>query len=64
MEIEYSQGIQEKKQKNKKKHETKTLIRKPERILNKLYKQNLSLLFNETYIYICVCMCVCVCVCV
>ena len=32
--------------------ETKTLIRKLERILNKLYKQNLSLSFNETYIYI------------
>ena len=29
-------------------HETKTLIRKLERILNKLYRQNLSLLFNET----------------
>ena len=28
--------------------ETKTLIRKLERILNKLYWQNLSLLFNET----------------
>ena len=28
--------------------ETKTLIRKLERILNKLYRQNLSLLFNET----------------
>ena len=28
--------------------ETKTLIRKLERILNKLYKRNLSLLFNET----------------
>ena len=27
--------------------ETKTLIRKLERILNKLYRQNLSLLFNE-----------------
>ena len=35
--------------------ETKTLIRKLERILIKLYRQNLSLLFNEThthYIYI------------
>ena len=29
--------------------ETKTLIRKLERILNKSYRQNLSLLFNETY---------------
>ena len=29
--------------------ETKTLIRKLERILNKLNRQNLSLLFNETY---------------
>ena len=28
--------------------ETKTFIRKLERILNKLYRQNLSLLFNET----------------
>ena len=28
--------------------ETKTLIRKLERILNKLYRQNLSLLFNKT----------------
>ena len=28
--------------------ETKTLIRKLERIPNKLYRQNLSLLFNET----------------
>ena len=28
--------------------ETKTLIRKLERILNKLYRQNFSLLFNET----------------
>ena len=32
--------------------ETKTLLRKLERILNKLYKQNLSLLFNETRLYI------------
>ena len=32
--------------------ETKTLIRKLERILNNLYRQNLSLLFNEIYIYI------------
>ena len=31
---------------------TKTLIRKLEMILNELYWQNLSLLFNETYIYI------------
>ena len=30
--------------------ETKTLIRKLERILHKLYRQNLSLLFNETYL--------------
>ena len=30
--------------------ETKTLIRKLERILIKLYKQNLSLLFNQTYL--------------
>ena len=28
--------------------ETKTIIRKIERILNKLYRQNVSLLFNET----------------
>ena len=28
--------------------QTKTLIRKLERILNKLYRQNLSLIFNET----------------
>ena len=28
--------------------ETKTLIRKLDRILIKLYRQNLSLLFNET----------------
>ena len=27
---------------------TKTLIRKLEKILNKLYRQNLSLLFSET----------------
>ena len=32
--------------------ETKTLIRKLERILIKLYRQNVSLLFNQTYIYI------------
>ena len=31
--------------------ETKTLIRKFEKILNKLYRQNFSLLFNETYIH-------------
>ena len=31
--------------------ETKTLIRKLERIFNKLYRENLSLLFNKTYIY-------------
>ena len=31
--------------------ETKTVIRKLERILNKSYRQNLSLLFNEIYIY-------------
>ena len=46
--------------------ETKTLIRKLERIVNKLYRQNLSLLFNEmclneqllpNYIYMCVCVC-------
>ena len=30
--------------------ETKTLIRRLERILNKLYKLNLSLSFNETYL--------------
>ena len=28
--------------------ETKTLIRKLERILRKLYRQNMSLLFNQT----------------
>ena len=59
--------------------ETLTLIRKLERIFNKLYRQNLSLSFNETYlnkrllpnhththayIYIYVCVCVCVCVCI
>ena len=59
--------------------ETKTLIRKLERILNKLYRQNFSLLLNETclnerllpnyththtHTYICVCVCVCTCVCV
>ena len=32
--------------------ETKTFIKKLKRILNKLYTQNVSLLFNETYIYI------------
>ena len=32
--------------------ETKTLVRKLERILIELYRQNLSLLFNEIYIYI------------
>ena len=32
--------------------ETKTFIRKLERILIKLYRQNLSLLFNETCLYI------------
>ena len=36
--------------------EPKTIIRKLERILIKLYGQNVSLLFNETYIYLC---CVC-----
>ena len=30
--------------------ETKTLIRKLERSLNKLCRQNLSLLFNEAYL--------------
>ena len=50
--------------------ETKTLIRKLERILIRLYRQNVSLLFNQTclnerllpnhththiYIYICIC---------
>ena len=46
--------------------ETKTLIRKLERIVTKLYRKNVSLLFNETsiYIYIYVCVCVSVCVCV
>ena len=29
-------------------YETKTLITKLEKILNELYRQNLSLLFNET----------------
>ena len=45
--------------------ETKTLIRKLKKIIIKLYRQNVSLLFNKTlyiYIYICVCVCVCVCV--
>ena len=55
--------------------ETKILIRKLERILIKLYRQNVSLLFNQTclnegllpnythtYIYIHINMCVCVCV--
>ena len=32
--------------------ETKTLIRKLDRILNKLYRQNVYLLFNETCLYI------------
>ena len=32
--------------------ETKTLIRKLERILIKSYRQNVSLLFNQIYIYI------------
>ena len=32
--------------------ENKILIKKLERILNKLYKQNWSLLFNEVYIHI------------
>ena len=32
--------------------ETKTLIRKLEMILNKQYRQNLSLLFNENNVYI------------
>ena len=32
--------------------EIKTLIRKLERIFNKLYRQNLPLLFYEIYIYI------------
>ena len=35
--------------------ETKTLIRKPERNLIKLYRQNVSCLFN-IYIYIYICM--------
>ena len=30
--------------------ETKTLIRKLKRILVKLYRQNVSLLFNQTYL--------------
>ena len=30
--------------------ETKTLIRKLQKILNTLYRQNLSLLLNETYL--------------
>ena len=35
--------------------ETKTLIRKLERILNKLHQQNLPLLFREAYlIYLCI----------
>ena len=32
--------------------ETKTLIRKLERTLIKVYRQNISLLSNQTYIYI------------
>ena len=32
--------------------ETKTLIRKLERILIKSYRQNVSLLFNQTCLYI------------
>ena len=59
---------------------TKTVIRKLERILIKLYRQNVSLLFNQiclnerllptthththTHIYTYACMCACVCVCV
>ena len=31
--------------------ETKTLIRKLKRILIKLYRQNVSLLFYQTYLY-------------
>ena len=41
--------------------ETKKLIRKLERILIKLYRQNVSLLFNQTclnkYLYMCVRVC-------
>ena len=54
--------------------ETKSLNRKLERILIKLYRRNVSILFNLTclnpiiyiyiYIYVCVCVCVCVFVCV
>ena len=35
--------------------ETKTLIRKLERILIRLYRQNVPLLFNQTCLYICIC---------
>ena len=42
---------------------TKTLFRKLERILIKLYRQNLSLFFNRTCIRIYVCMHVCMYVC-
>ena len=38
--------------------ETKTLIRKFKRILIKLYRQNVSLLFNGKYMDVCVCVCV------
>ena len=50
---------------------TETLLRKVERILIRLYRQNVALLFNQTclnegllcnYIYIYIYMCVCVCV--
>ena len=42
--------------------ETKTPIRKLERVLDKLYRHNLHIYI---YIYMCVCVCVCgVCVCV
>ena len=36
---------------------TKTLIRKLGRIFIKLYRQNVSLLFNQTYIYIYIYIC-------
>ena len=54
-------------------YQKKTFIRKLERVLIKLYRQNVYLLFNQTclnerllpnytHIYVCVCVCVCVCV--
>ena len=43
---------------------TKVFVRKLEMILIKLYRQNVSSLFNQTCSYICLCMYVCMYVCV